>query len=393
MLFSDLANHFRGDNRLHDEICRLEQALSLAVGDDIPQEDQTGLVAIDEHPFALIVLARHADTVSIGVRSHEDVSVELLSVAQSERQSLGKLRVRTVNSGEVAILDHLLRNAVYIVEAPISQRTRNHHATGTVERSVDDLQIVLATDHLTVDRDRADLTQIRLVDVFANNLDEILIRLELHVIDGYLVHFVDDAFVVRSQHLGTILPISLVAIVLAWVVAGSDVHACLGFEVTDSEGALRCRAKIIEDISLDAVGREDVCHCLSVQAAVVAAVVANNNRDLLTVFEVLLQIVGKTLCGHANDIDVHAVCTRTHDAAQSAGTKLQVFIETLDELCLVRIVKHSLNIVACLLVKRRREPCLCLSLTLGYESCVVFHDLISLLEIFGSMGKDSKYLR
>ena len=121
MLFSDLANHFRGDNRLHDEICRLEQALSLAVGDDIPQEDQTGLVAIDEHPFALIVLARHADTVSIGVRSHENISVELFSVTQSERQRLGELWVWTVDGWEVAVLDHLLRNAVYIVKAPISQ--------------------------------------------------------------------------------------------------------------------------------------------------------------------------------------------------------------------------------------------------------------------------------
>ena len=121
MLFCDLANHLCGDDRLHDEVRRLEQALSLAVGDDIPQEDQTGLVTIDEHPLTLIVLASHTDAVCIRVRSHEDVCVELLSVAQSERQSLGKLRVRTVDCWEVTVLDHLLRNAVYIVEAPISQ--------------------------------------------------------------------------------------------------------------------------------------------------------------------------------------------------------------------------------------------------------------------------------
>ena len=120
---------------------------------------------------------------------------------------------------------------------------------------------------------------------------------------------------------------------------------------------------------------------------------ADDNRDLLAILEVLLQIVGKALCGHTDDINVHAVCTRTHNTAQSAGTKFQVFIETLNELGLVRIVKHCLNIFACLLVKRRREPCLCLSLTLGYKRCIVFHDLMSLLEMFGSKGKDSKYLR
>ena len=175
--------------------------------------------------------------------------------------------------------------------------------------------------------------------------------------------------------------------------AGRDIHTGLGLKIADSEGTLRRWAQVIEDISLDAIGREDVCYCLGIQTAVVAAVVADHYRDLFTILEVLFQIVGKALGGHTDNIDVHAVGARSHDTTQSAGTKLQVFIETLDELCLVRIVKHSLNIFACLLVKRRREPCLCLSLTLGYERCVVFHDMISLLEIISSMGKDNKYLR
>ena len=112
--------------------------------------------------------------------------------------------------------------------------------------------------------------------------------MELHVGDGALVHLVDDTLVVRSKDLSTVLPVSLVTIVLAGVMAGGDVHAALSLEVTDGEGALRCRTKVVEEISLDAISREDVSHGLSIEATVVTAVMAHNDRDFLAILKVLL---------------------------------------------------------------------------------------------------------
>jgi hypothetical protein len=101
-----------------------------------------------------------------------------------------------------------------------------------MERRVDNLQVVLPPDDLGVDRDGADLAEVRLVDVLADDLDKCGVALKLHVVDGHLVHLVDDTLVVRSQHLRAVLPIGLVAIVLTRVVAGRDVHTSLGTQVT-----------------------------------------------------------------------------------------------------------------------------------------------------------------
>ena len=114
----DLLDDLGRYDGLHDEVGRLHLPHSLTVGDDIPQEDQTGLVAVDQHPFALAVLAGHADTVCIRVGSHQNISVKCLRITQSEGQCLRNLRIRTVDGREVSILHHLLLHTVDIVKTP-----------------------------------------------------------------------------------------------------------------------------------------------------------------------------------------------------------------------------------------------------------------------------------
>ena len=55
--------------------------------------------------------------------------------------------------------------------------------------------------------------------------------------------------------------------------------------------------------------------------------------------EVLAQVVGKPLCGSAYRVDVHAVGTHAHDAAQAARTEFEIFVEALDKL--FHIVVHQ----------------------------------------------------
>ena len=77
-----------------------------------------------------------------------------------------------------------------------------------------------------------DEVKVNLVDILANYLDKLLVAVKLDVL--YL-HLVDDAGVVRCEHLCSVSPISLVAVVLFRVVACGDVDAALASKMTDGE--------------------------------------------------------------------------------------------------------------------------------------------------------------
>ena len=227
-----------------------------------------------------------------------------------------------------------------------------------MERCVDYLQVVLTFDYLGVDAQRMYFVQVRLVDVLADELNERRIALELHVFHLHLAHLVDDAFVVRSQHLRPVFPISLVAVILLRVVARRYIHAGLTPQVTNGIRALGRGPHIVEQIDLNAVGREDVRHGLGELTTVVSAIVTHDHRDIFLALEVFLQIVGKALRSHAHRIDVHTVRTRAHDAAQPTCPELEILIETFDQLRLVRRSQLCLDSPPRLLVKGRSKPLL-----------------------------------
>ena len=200
------------------------------------------------------------------------------------------------------------------------------------------------------------LFEVHLIHVFTNNLDEFLVTLELDGINSYLVHLVDDTRIVRSQYLCTIVPIGLVTIVFARIMAGRDIHTGLTTQFTDSKGYLGRGTQVVEQIDLDAVGREDVGRNFSKLTAVVTAVVSYDNRDLLQIGKVLVQVVGHALCSSAYSIDVHAVAARAHNAAQSARTKLEVLVEALNKFSLVLILQHTFHFGLGFRIKSGTQP-------------------------------------
>ena len=80
--------------------------------------------------------------------------------------------------------------------------------------------------------------------------------------------------------------------------------------------------------------------------------------NLLAVLEALVQVVRQTLGRCTYGVDVHTVGTYTHNAAQTARTELQVFVEGLDQLVLVRIFQHSFHFCLCLGIVCRSQPLL-----------------------------------
>ena len=67
VLIGNLLDHLSGNDGLHNKVVRLHLTHLNAVGDDVVEEQQASLVAVDEHPFTLIVLASHTHTVGIRV--------------------------------------------------------------------------------------------------------------------------------------------------------------------------------------------------------------------------------------------------------------------------------------------------------------------------------------
>ena len=150
---------------------------------------------------------------------------------------------------------------------------------------VNDVEVFLTVDYILVDHGSMYGCHVVVVHFATNNLNLIPVSLKLHLVDSNLVYLVDDSLVVRSQNLSAIAPVSLVAVVLLRVVRSCYVYTSLSTKLTDGERNLRCRAQSLEEISLDAISREDGCHGLSKETRIVAAVVTYYYREVFLAWE------------------------------------------------------------------------------------------------------------
>ena len=183
----------------------------------------------------------------------------------------------------------------------------------------------------------------------------------------------------RCKHLRTIVPVCFVAVVFLGVVRRRHVHSRLTAKVANGVGDFGCRAEALEEINLDAVGRENVGNGLGEEPSVVAAVVSHHHTEVVAPCESFVDVVGKTLRRHSHDIDIHAVGTGTHDATQSTRSELKVAIERINQFGLVTIVKHCLHGFSRCFVKRWLKPLFCSCLTLGNQLFVILHNLLFLI--------------
>ena len=264
-------------------------------------------------------------------------------------QGGGLFGVGRDDGGEVATDNVLLRHMDDVREAKGLEGHGDEAHTRTVDRSVDDLHVVVALDCVGRKRDRSQIADVAFVHLSADDLDERLVALKVDVrYAADLVHLSDGVLVVRSDHLRAVVPIGLVAVVLLRVMRSGDDDAALAAEVTDGIRRLGCRPEGVEEVDFNTIGGEDVSRDLGEAAAVVTAVVADDDLDLLQVCELLLEVVREALRGGADGVDVHAVRPRAHDAAQPAGAKLEVFVESLDEIRRVILVEQGLHLIVIL---------------------------------------------
>ena len=79
---------------------------------------------------------------------------------------------------------------------------------------IDDLHVVILLVDLGAERQGVDVLDVGGINVLTDDLDQVGIALKLdvaHVLDG--VNVIDDVHVVGGYHLGTVIPVGLVAVV------------------------------------------------------------------------------------------------------------------------------------------------------------------------------------
>ncbi len=118
VLLGHLGNNLGSNDSLNEEVGRLKLAELLLVFDDVVAEHHGSLVAVDDHPLALVVTANDSQTVGIRVGSHHEVGIKLSTELHTESHSLSILRVWRNYGWEVAIDNHLLRHHVDVLESP-----------------------------------------------------------------------------------------------------------------------------------------------------------------------------------------------------------------------------------------------------------------------------------
>ena len=101
--------------------------------------------------------------------------------------------------------------------------------------------------------------------------------------------------------------------------------------MADAERKFRCWSHFFKQINLDAVGRENFGCRFGKEPAVIAAVMSNGHFYFF-VWKTFFKVIGITLGGHAYSIFIHAVGAYTHQSAQSARTKFQVAVKSVDHI-------------------------------------------------------------
>ena len=130
----------------------------------------------------------------------------------------------------------------------------------------------------------------------------------------------------------------------------------MAFQLADGEAQFGRRTQCVEQKNGESVRGENVGDALGEHTRIIAAVMAHGDPNLLA-REVLAQVVGKPLCGSAYRVDVHAVGTHAHDAAQAARTEFEVFVKALDKFFHI-IVHQVFNLLLGSFVIVAVKPCL-----------------------------------
>ena len=332
--------------------------------------------------YAFLVSDSHAETVRIRIGCQDQVGSGLFRKLKSEGKCLFRLRVRIGYGREITVRLLLLRNDRDVLESQLFQNSEGRDQSGSVKRSVDDLQILrLLADRFRVKDVLLQLGDVIRVDLFTDLHIETLVDrfLLIHGLAGGILgdrlDLSHDAAVMGRRDLRAVFPVHLVSVVFGRIVAGCDVDAGNASQMTDRIGQLRRGAECVKYISLDAVCGKRERGAFGELIMHAAGIV--RDRHTLLLGTDLQDVIRKALRRLTDDIDIHAVGSRSDNAAKTCRAELKIHVETLFDL--IFIISDRLQLSLRFLVKIR------IGQPLFVPCSVIFHNS-RLLFYIGYMG-------
>ena len=150
---------------------------------------------------------------------------------------------------------------------------------------------------------------------------------------GKEIQFIDfrkDGGCSLSSNLAAVRPVNFVAVIAGRIVGCRDHDAGAASENTHRITEARCGHQSWIEPDTDSVCCKDRSRCFTEDVALQAAVVGKRDRRRR---KLLQEIVCKALRCLRHSIDIHAVGARPEDAAEAAGAKGEVTVESILDLC------------------------------------------------------------
>ena len=180
--------------------------------------------------------------VSVWVGSNDHVRPDFVGQFYAWVEDVTEFWVWLLASREFWVNDGLTWNWHHVGEAALTEGPVVQHLPRTMERSVNDLQLVsIFLDHFLVHVDRVQSLQVSFVNIFADQLQsafgtQLLDWSSLNAEDVFnLLRVSKEAVGVFRTHLGTVFAVGLVAVVLLCVVRSRDVDPGKGVQVANGE--------------------------------------------------------------------------------------------------------------------------------------------------------------
>lgn len=309
----DVVCHGCGDDSgAGDLVAHIDAGLTCLGSQKIKQQ-QTDLVTGEQ--FVLTCM-RDGDADAVGVRvgRQEQVGFHPVAVLEAEFQRLAHLGVGVRAGREVAVLDALLFDGHDIGHADPLEHSGHALQADAVERSVDDTKrrAVLA---------RGDLERLLYVTVknsLGNPLHQPLFQGSIERHRFYAIEAVDgvdgrlDGLRCLDGNLAAVGAVDLIAVVCRGIVRRGDVDAGRAAQLADGETQRGSGLDAIEQIRPDSVAGEHLGDSTHKLLGTVTCIPAKRNgRPIKRV----IQVIGKTLRGLTDGIDIKPVGTESELAA------------------------------------------------------------------------------
>ena len=355
---ADFRRQLGGHNGLDGEGVIRHGAGFLICSQDIFQKQAAHLIAGDGGKAAVTRPGDHAHAVGVRIGRNDKIRSHAVGDADAKLKRRPILRVGLFDCREIPVDDHLLRHGEQVPQTDPAQDFRHKPIPRTVQGRIHDLEVVRHVPHRArVDRLLFHFGKVRLVDV-APQQGDLSGAQRLSEIDRMDVRENVQAFHDRCDHirvlrreLCAVLPVRLIAVVLARIMRGGDVDARDAVQVAQGKRQLRRRAQFVKQVDRDIRRRQHGSRRPGELLRVVTAVIGDDHAG--GGFALAADQLCQRLRCVGDCMGIHGVHACFHDAAQSGSAEGQIVCEAQAQFVIVVLNGEEF----CLLVCRQAVGC------------------------------------